>query len=79
MDERLFIGLRDSQEYANKIEKLRRYDSNFALKIDLRDPFVTKIDLIVWGYSHGECLSVRPQIDFKYKAYTVVKEGNLAS
>ena len=53
-DERIYLDLRASFEYANEVEKLERNESKINLSIYPEQQQQKKLRLRDWGYSVGE-------------------------
>ena len=72
-DERIYIDLRDSLGYTNKMERPNRNDSKLKLTIETKIPLMKKIRLRVWGYTNGEYLYMLldGSLMLKYKTFTI--------
>ena len=57
-DERIYLDLRVSSEYAKEAEKLERNDSKINLEITLKDVADFTLRVRVWAYSLSEYLYV---------------------
>ena len=58
VDDSIYINLRDSRGYADKIEKLRQNDSDLVLKVEFKNMLIRKIRLRALGNYQGEYLFV---------------------
>ena len=72
-NEKIYIDLRDSLGYTDKIEKASRNDSKLNVSSELRNPLRKKMGLRVLGYTNGEYLYmlVDGSLTLKYKTYTI--------
>ena len=52
-NERIYLDLRASYGYTKELEKLERYDSRLALKIELKNAATKKYRLRIWGIQSG--------------------------
>ena len=50
-DERLYVDLRPSHDYADELEKPTRNDSKMTITIEIKTSLVKKMRLRVWGYT----------------------------
>ena len=55
--EKIFIDLRPGKRYTNKIEKLKRNDTDLTITIQLKTTAAKKMRLHVTGYFQGEYLN----------------------
>ena len=53
-DDRVWIDMRRSKGYTDKLEKINRDDSGIALIIGFKKTTTGKLTLRITGYSHGE-------------------------
>ena len=80
-DEKLYIDMRRSKGYTDKLEKLTPDDSNLNLTVKLKAAATKKMRLQVTGYSQAEyyyTLSNRGMI-MSYKNYSISKEIDIAA
>ena len=72
-DEKIYIDLRDSMGYTDKIEKPSRNDTKSTVTIETKSPLAKKLRLRVCGYTNGECLYMLRDsgLMLKYKSYTI--------
>ena len=79
-DEQIYLDLRHSKGYTNKLEKLRRDESDLLLKIEFKNALQKKMRLRVWGYLQGEYLYLLTNcgLTMNYKTHTIEKEKYLA-
>ena len=70
-DERLYVYLRPSHGYRDKLEKPTRNNSRMTIMIETKTPFVKKMRLRVWGYTSGEYIYLQHDgsLTLKYKTY----------
>ena len=68
-DDRIYIDIRRSKGYTDKLEKLNRDDSSIAVTIGLKEAAAKKLRLRITGYS-------KPNISFfiKQKVYYVIQK-----
>ena len=52
-DERLYIDLRQSNEYTDELEKPKRNDSKMTITIETKQSLTKKTRLKVWDYANG--------------------------
>ena len=52
-DERLYIDLRQSNEYTDELEKPKRNDSKMTITIETKQSLAKKARLKVWDYANG--------------------------
>ena len=71
--ERVYIDLRDSLCYTNKMERPSRNDSKLKLTIETKIPSTKKMRLRIWGYTNGEYRYMLHDgsLMLKYKTYTI--------
>ena len=72
-DERIYLDLRVSSEYAKEAEKLERNDSKINLEITLKDVADFTLRVRVWAYSLSEYLYVlsKSRLTWKHRTYTI--------
>ena len=72
-DETVYIDLRYSIGYTNKIEKLSRNNSKLTGTIELKNALIHKVRLQVWEYTNGEYLYmlVDGVLTLKYETCTI--------
>ena len=72
-DERLYVDLRPSHGYTDKLEKPTRNDSKMTIIIETKTPLVKKMRLSVWVYTSGEYIYLQHDgsLTLKYKTYTL--------
>ena len=77
-DERIYLDLRASTGYTNKMEKLERNDSKISLHINLKNAATKKIRLRIWSYALGEYLYVLggDGLTLHHKTYSVSQGEN---
>ena len=66
-DERLYVDLRPSHDYADELEKPTRNDSKMTITIETKTSLVKKMRLRVWGYTSEEYIC--SSLTLKYKTY----------
>ena len=74
-DNRIYIDMRRSKGYTDKLEKINRDDSGVALNISLKDATAKKLRLRITGFSQAEywyLLSNKGYI-MSYKNYNISK------
>ena len=72
-DETVYIDLRYSIGYTNKIEKLSRNNSKLTGTIELKNALIHKVRLQVWEYTNDEYLYmlVDGVLTLKYETCTI--------
>ena len=72
-DKKIYVDLRDSRGYTNKLEKASRYDSELTITIELTNALTKEMKLRIWGYTNGEYLYMQGDgaLTLKYKTYTI--------
>ena len=72
-DERLYVDLRPSHDYTDKLEKPTRNDSKMTITIEAKTPLVKKMRLRAWGHTSGEYIYLQHNgsLTLKYKTYTL--------
>ena len=77
----MYLDLRRSKGYADKLESLTRDDSKLTLTVTQKDATTKKMRLRVAEYSQDEyyyALSQRGSI-IQYKIYEITKDKNIAA
>ena len=80
-DEKLYIDMRRSKGYTDKLEKVTRNDSDISLTVKLKAATTKKLRLRVIGYSQAEYFyttSSAGQI-MTLKNYSVTKNSDIAA
>ena len=80
-DEKLYIDMRSSKRYTDKLEKLTRGDSDVSLTVKLKAATVIRLRLKIIGSSHSGYFyttSSQGQIMF-FKKFDVTKDNNIAA
>ena len=79
--EKMYINLRKSEGYTNKLESLTRDDNRLTLTVMLKDATTIKIRLTVTGYSQDQCYCVLSShgLIMRYKKCGNTKDKNMAA
>ena len=77
-DEKIYIDLRRSKGYTNKLQKITRNDNKLSVTINKKTPAIKKVRLKVTGYSQGKYSYVLSQTGLTVicKIYTIKKDNS---
>ena len=77
-DERIYLDLRASASYTNKMEKLERNNYKITLYITLKSAATKTLRLRIWGYSLGKYVYVlaRDRLTLRHKTYIITQEDS---